>query len=340
MGVVRIKQNIWRESSTGFIATFGDPLGRANSWLLGADFTYQTSFFHGNKNFLVGIWALYNQRADLNGDKTAYGFKIDYPNDLWDIAFVYKYIGDAFQPSLGFVPRPGIKSWRFGVRYSPRPRWKLVRQMFHEFYPFLATNLQNQWESYRIFTAPVNWRFESGDRFEFNVVPQGENLPEPFEIAENVVIPVGAYHWLRYRLEAGLASKRKISGQVTWWFGGFYSGRLDQIEFYMDIKPSAVFVARVSGELNYGRLKEGDFTQRLFAVRLSFTPSPDLQLSSFIQYDNESNTIGTNTRLRWTFSPDGDLFIVYNHNLAQSITERWRRESYQLLFKMRYSFWH
>ncbi len=340
MGVVRIKQNIWRESSTGFIATFGDPLGRANSWLLGADFTYQTSFFRGNKNFLVGIWALYNQRADLNGDKTAYGFKIDYPNDLWDIAFVYKYIGDAFQPSLGFVPRPGIKSWRFGVRYSPRPRWKLVRQMFHEFYPFLATNLQNQWESYRIFTAPVNWRFESGDRFEFNVVPQGENLPEPFEIAENVVIPVGAYHWLRYRLEAGLASKRKISGQVTWWFGGFYSGRLDQIEFYMDIKPSAVFVARVSGELNYGRLKEGDFTQRLFAVRLSFTPSPDLQLSSFIQYDNESNTIGTNTRLRWTFSPDGDLFIVYNHNLAQSITERWRRESYQLLFKVRYSFWH
>ncbi len=340
MGVVRVKQNIWRESSMGFITTFGDPLGRETSWLAGADFTYQTSYFRGDKNFLVGVWALYNQRADLTGDKAAYGFKIDYPNDLWDIAFVYKHIGDGFSPSLGFVPRPGVNIWRLGVTYSPRPEWKLVRQMFHEFYPYLVTNLQNQWESYRVFMAPINWRLESGDRFEFNIVPQGENLPEPFEISDKVTIPVGAYHWLRYRLEAGLANKRKISGQVTWWFGGFYSGRLDQIEFYMDIKPSAVFVARISGELNYGQLKEGNFTQRLYAVRLSFTPSSDLQISSFIQYDNESNTIGTNTRLRWTFSPQGDLFIVYNHNLARSLTDRWTRESYQLLLKFRYAIWY
>src|SRR5207249_3550940 len=43
MAVGRIKQNLWRESWIGGIATVGDPLGRSGSWLAGADFTYATS---------------------------------------------------------------------------------------------------------------------------------------------------------------------------------------------------------------------------------------------------------------------------------------------------------
>ena len=27
------------------------------------------------------------------------------------------------------------------------------------------------------------------------------------------------------------------------------------------------------------------------------------------------SSFGTNTRLRWTFNPLGELFVVYNHNL-------------------------
>jgi len=336
MGVVRVKQNIFAESSIGIIATAGDPNGLNDCWLAGFDFTYKTSKFRGKKNFLIGFWSLWNHREDLTGHQTSYGFKVDYPNNLWNISLTYKKIGKDFQPSLGFVPRTGINSWRAAVVYSPHPKWSLVRQMFHEFFPMLVTNLNNEWESYRVFMAPVNWRLESGDRFEFNIVPQGEKLTEPFEISDNVTIPTGSYHWTRYRLEGGLAAKRKISGQLTWWFGKFYTGTLDQIELTMSINPSPVFNAGFSGELNYGRLKEGNFTQRLLAYRLSVNFSPDLQLSGFLQYDNDSQTIGLNSKIRWIFSPLGDLFIVYNHNLAKSLTDRWYRDSNQLLLKLRY----
>ncbi len=337
LGVVRVKQNILAESSIGMIATVGDPTtGKSDYWLAGLDFTYKTSKFLGDKNFMVGVWGLQNNNPELTGDQRAAGFKIDYPNNLFDISLTYKYIGDAFDPALGFVPRKGIKSWRFGFEYSPHPSWKLVRQMFHEFYPSLVTNLKNEWESYRVFMAPINWRLESGDRFEFNVVPQGENLPEPFEISDGVTIPTGAYHWMRYRLEGGLAAKRKISGQLTWWFGGFYGGKLDQIELTASVNPSALLSIDFSGELNYGRLPQGNFTQEVLACRVYVNFSPDMQLSSFIQYDNESHSFGMNTRLRWTFNPLGDLFIVYNHNLIKDITDRWSRESNQLLIKLRY----
>ena len=90
------------------IATVGDPLGAIrSSWLGGVDFTYATSHFRGDKNFLVGVWGLATDREDLGRDRTAHGFKIDYPNDMWDIALTYKRIGRDFDPSIGFVPRRG-----------------------------------------------------------------------------------------------------------------------------------------------------------------------------------------------------------------------------------------
>ncbi len=65
--------------------------------------------------------------------------------------------------------------------------------------------------------------------------------------------------------------------------------------------------------------------------------SPDLQLNSFIQYDNISNSIGTNTRLRWNFRPEGDLFVIYNNNVNR-IGDRWRREADGLIVKLQYMF--
>jgi hypothetical protein len=231
------------------------------------------------------------------------------------------------------------------VNFQPRPSRPVgplhVRQMFHEFQTTYVAGLDGQWQSYRVFMAPVNWRLESGDRFELNVVPTGERLTEPFMIADGVTIAAGAYHWNRYRLEGGLASKRRFSGQLTWWFGDFYTGKLDELELTAAWKPSALFIFELTGERNVGRLREGRFTQELVGTRLRVNVSPDLQVSSFVQYDNGSRGVGTNSRVRWTFSPVGDLFVVYNHNMRTTdpVTgaKRWAFDSNQLLVKLQYA---
>ncbi|OGU07156.1 MAG: hypothetical protein A2W29_08000 [Gemmatimonadetes bacterium RBG_16_66_8] len=64
--------------------------------------------------------------------------------------------------------------------------------------------------------------------------------------------------------------------------------------------------------------------------------SPDLQVNSFIQYDNDTRLLGANTRLRWTFHPLGDLFVVYNHN-ARDVGDRLTFDSNQLLVKLQYA---
>jgi hypothetical protein len=338
MGVVRVRQNVLAESRLGLIAAAGDPLGRSGSWEAGADFTYQTSRFRGGKNFSAGIWGLATGRQDLDAarERTAWGFKVDYPNDLWDCYLIYRRIGDGFDPSLGFVPRRGINTYQAGCTYAPRPGG-FIRQMFHELYPSLTTDLGGRRESYRIFFAPVNWRLESGERVEFNVNPTGERLVEPFEVASGVVIPPGDYHWRQYRLELETAAKRRMSGQATWWFGGFYGGTLHQLQLEGSWTPSALVTFLLTAEHDIGRLEQGDFDLTLVGGRIRLNLSPDLQFNSFLQYDGAERTFGTNTRVRWTFHPRGDVFLIYNHNLRQ-IEQRWRREADGLLVKVQYTF--
>ena len=336
MGVLRVKQNVLAESSAGLIATFGDPQGREGSWLIGPDFTYQTSRFLGDKNFLVGVWGLAMDREGLTGSKSAFGLKVDYPNELWDNSFTYKHIGAGFDPSLGFLSRPGTNQFDLGVNYSPRPAWSLVRQMFFQLEGSLVTRVDGSLQSWEVFTAPLNWRLESGDGVEFNVIPQGEGLVEPFEVADGVTVPPGRYDFVRYRLEGRFASKRPLSGRTTWRFGKFFTGTLQQLETSLSWTPVPLLTLEITGETDSGRLPEGNFTEKLVQGRIRLNFTPDLELSSFIQFDNASDVLGSNTRLRWTFRPVGDLFVVYNHALHDVPDGGLRFRSNELLLKARY----
>ncbi len=339
MGVLRMKQNLLGESRAGFLAAFGDPLGRSGSYELGADFTYQTSSFRGDKNFIAGAWGLVTGREDLARfrERTAFGFKVDYPNDLWDCFLLYRRIGDGFDPSLGFVPRRGINTLFSGCTFAPRPKDSFIRQMFHRLYANVTTDLDRRWESYAVPLTPLRWQLESGGRIGLQIEATGERLAEPFEIAEDVVVPRGTHHWRRYQIELETAAKRKLSAEARWSFGGFYTGQLQQFEVEAAWTPSPLVTLLVEAEHDRGRLAEGDFDLTLLGTRIRLNLSPDLQLDSFLQYDGEDGSFGANTRLRWTFHPRGDLFVIYNHDLRE-LDNRFRRESNGLLVKLQYMF--
>ncbi len=337
MGAARIQQNVLEESSVGVIATFGDPEGSPGAYTLGADFIFQTSRLFGDKNFLVGAWGLVTDREGLEGDRSAFGGKIDYPNDTWDISLTYTKIGDGFDPSLGFVPRRGIHKAEAGAVLSVRPGWPWLRLMEHVVAGALVLDSHGKWESRGVFTSPINWTFESGERLELGTVWEEERLVEPFEIAEGVVIPPGSYDWLRYGMAGEIASKRKVSGRASWWFGSVYDGSLNQIDARLNVNPLPIATIELSFKRNVARLEAGDFTQELWGGRLRLNFSPDLELSSFIQYDDESRLLGANTRLRWTFRPLGDVFVVYNHSVVDRL-DRWELDSNQLIIKAQYAF--
>jgi hypothetical protein len=228
-----------------------------------------------------------------------------------------------------------------GASFNPRPGWSLVRQMFFEFNPSLVTDLSGHWESYAVEMKPLDWQLESGDRFEFSVIPQGDRPTEDFELfssnTDTVVVPADAYRWTRYNVQLALASKRRVNGEATFSTGSFYGGTLNSLELTLRMKPSAFLTAELGMERNSAQLPGGDFVQRLYSGRVQVNVSADLQLASFIQYDNESRSLGSNTRLRWTYNPLGELFVVFNHNMLRNINDRFTFDSNQLLIKSQYA---
>lgn len=321
----RVSYDFNENLRVGTIFTNGDPAALHQNTLLGIDAIWRTSKFRGNKNLLLGAWSATTQ-GDLGpGSNMGWGFKIDYPNDLWDCNLSVNEYGDALEPLLGFLPRPGIRRTQTGCNYQPRPSkdgpFKWIRQEFFENQYYRYTDTRGIVESWEYFMAPVNVRFESGDRFEFNWDPHGETLLAPFEVAPGVVIPPGSYDFTRWRLEAQTSEHRPLQFGTTTWFGTFYNGHLTQWENYLRwTAPKGRVQLDLETENDFGHLPTGNFVQRLWSVRAAYAWNPNLVLSSFIQYDTASENVGTNTRLRWTIRPGNDLFIVWNRGWQRIVT--------------------
>jgi len=322
----RVSYDVNENLRLGTILTHGDPEALRQQMLGGVDAVWRTSKFLGNKNFQVGGWTAGTQGDAPPGSKLGWGFKVDYPNDLWDCTVSMNQYGGGFQPLLGFLPRPGTRQTDAYCAYQPRPskdgpfRW--VRQEFLENEYTRVTDPLGILESWQYFMAPINVRMETGDRFEFNWNPHGETLLVPFEVSPGVVIPPGDYQFTRWRVEAQSSPHRPLQFGTTTWFGQFYDGHLTQQENYLKwttLRGRAQL--QFTTENDFAHMPEGNFVQRLWQAQAAYAWSPKLILSSFIQYDTDSHNVGTNTRLRWTIRPGNDLFVVWNHGWQQLLTE-------------------
>ncbi len=315
----RVTYDLNPHLTVGGIATDGDPYGVDDNTLVGLDANWQTSTLAGDKNFSVGTWAAWSRGDVPDHRRYGWGLKIDYPNDLWDAALIYKEFGTGLDPALGFLPRPGTRWLSGGVSYQPRPRegslgW--IRQFYFEFYPQVVWNLDGGTESWRVFTAPLNLQTESGEHIEANFAPQYERLDEDFEVAEGKIIPAGGYQFNRFRVEAQSSRSRPVRAGSTVWFGEFYTGTLTQWESFLTFASgSGHLQLELSAENDYGDLPQGGFTSRWYGFKAVYAFSPDLILSSYSQYDSQSRDVGLNTRLRWTLAPGNDLYLVWNYNL-------------------------
>ena len=277
-----------------------------------------------------------NRSRGSPGDAAAYAFKVDYPNDKWDWRVWYKRIGGDFDPSLGFVPRRAVQIWNPSFMHRPRLARGPIQQMSYGLNPYLWTDLSGQWETYEAQINILDWQFRSGDRVRLQVSPSGDRPRGPFEISPGVVIAPGPYEWIRRSIAVATAQKRRYFMSLDWTSGSFYNGALDQYQWSWAWNPMPLFTVEFIGERNIGRMPRARFTQHLVGTRVLMNFSPDLSLSSYGQYDTDSDLVGINTRLRWTFLPVADLFVVYNHNV-RSLVDRWQLDSNQLLVKLQYA---
>jgi len=96
----------------------------------------------------------------------------------------------------------------------------------------------------------------------------------------------------------------------------------------------------VSTNQTFARLPEGDFVARIMSARVDYAASPFLSFSNLIQYDNRSQNMGWQGRVRWILQPGNDLFLVFSQGWLQDPAggSRFSAEDGKVSAKFQYTF--
>jgi hypothetical protein len=308
----RVSRNVFRQSFVGALVTHGDPSGAGSNTLVGADARLATSTFRGGENLSLDLFAFVTDDGASGRKGHALGGKLDYPNDLWDVALSFKEIDRDFHPALGFVSRTDVRKTDLHLSFMPRPGRLGIRQLFFEAGGQYVSDTSGRTLDWMVRASPLGFQTESGEQVRLEWVPQFERLDEPFEVQPGIVIPAGDYRYTAWFVEVETAERRRWVAEAEVRWGSFYDGNLTRVEGRLSLKPSAHLLLGAEAEWGHGELPGGDFTAKVLAGRLDLNFSPDLGWANLLQYDTDSRELGFQSRLRWRLRPGSDVFVVFN----------------------------
>jgi hypothetical protein len=299
------------ESDVGAIATWGDPGSGADNYLIGADFNYRNSHFSGNDVLTAHGWAMRSVNPDDDESGSAFGGALVYPNEPVRVDLYASRIDDNFNPALGFVKRKGIYEYGGSYRYRWRPSG-FLRTVDLSAAPYVATNLSGRIET-EFWTVPtLVLTNQPGDSLSLSFIAERERLSDPFEIYPGISIPRGDFRFNRISATYSSSTGRPLSVNSTVSFGDFYDGTRSEFAAGIDWRVSSHLLLAAGCEFNRIQLEAGSFDAVVAALKANIAFSPRLAWNSLIQYDNLSDTLGVNTRLRWIVRPGSDIFLELN----------------------------
>ena len=313
--VLRLRRDFLRRSDIGVIATYRDtsPTEDAGSnSVFGFDGNF--AFFEAlqlNTYYAVSRTPL-EEGGTTEDDNSSYTGKLDYGGDRYGLILEHLYVGEQFQPELGFLGREAFRRNYAQGRFSPRPRSiEAIRRFVWQADFDHITDPGGRLETETI-GALFRIEFENADRAQIDYTNYFEFLPEEFEIYDGVILPIGDYRYQDVRFSYTLGQQRAVPSTISYRTGSFYSGDRQEASFNgrVEISPKLSVEPRLS--LNWVDLPEGSFDTRLGGVRVTYTFHPRMYVSSFIQYNSRSDSMSSSVRFRWEYQPGSDLFVVYS----------------------------
>jgi hypothetical protein len=138
-------------------------------------------------------------------------------------------------------------------------------------------------------------------------------LGQPLNLYKNISIPVGGYRFTSHSIAYTSTGSHRITFTGSEQWGGYYTGHLNSATVTGQYRPNAHLAMAVNDTLNSFRLPQGNFDIDLAGLELSYAFNRFVNLTTFIQSDTaQTQAVSANLRLRYTFRPDSDLYVIYN----------------------------
>ncbi len=309
--VIRIKRDVLSRSTVGMLFTERSEslVGEGSNQLYGID-----ASFDFLDDFSIDTYVAKTDSPDLKGEDMSYMANFDYNGDRYGFTSGYLVVEDNFNPEIGFKRRDNFKQYSGSARFSPRPASiESIRRFI------LQANTNSYWSAStdkletRRHGLSFTSEFESSDQFTVSVSDDFEMLTRPFNIANGVTLQPGKYDFTSYRTSYRLGTQRRVSGQLSFSIGDFWSGENTSIGFSSGrIELSPRLSLEPSYSINRVELPEGDFRTELSRLRITYTLSPRMYVGGLVQYNSSQSSLSTNFRFRWEWAPGSELFVVYS----------------------------
>jgi len=335
--VGRISRNLGKQSSVGIIGTNGNAFSDAGNSLAGFDLRLATSEFKGNRSIAYNIYGVKSFTTGLEGKDLSFGTEISYPNDFLNFRAGYLEIGENFTSGLGFVPRKGVRSLYGELLLGPRPKNSPVLQVKTGVdYTFIFDIKDGE-----LHTGEINLKYStvtllSGDMVSLSSQYQFDKLVKPFNIFDDISIPAADYDFWRHTLMVTSAKRRNLWGLAKVGLGSFYSGHRTDLLIQTGYKICVPVYLGLDAERRKVNLTEGDFITQIYRINLNFLFSPNISWYNFAQYDNDTETIGWQSRFQWIIKPGKEIFLTFNSPVIDPM-DRFKPEVYEARVKIKYA---
>jgi hypothetical protein len=260
-------------------------------------------------------------QPDDNRGNFATSALIRYNTRKFNVFAKGSFIDEDFRSDLGFIRRTDLFKTLISAERVFWPKKGIVQN--HSFQYF--TNIR--WSPSRNFQ---NTDYDLRSRYEVNFNNQSQarieytnsftflfNSFDPTRTEGAIELPADQNYYYN-SVEAGYQSdQRKLfSFDVQSSIGRFFNGNRFSVEggLTMRFQPKAF----ISLLFNYDQIHLPDPYPSadiwLISPKIDITFSKSIFWSTLIQYSNQRDNLGFNSRLQWRFAPLSDLFIVYNDN--------------------------
>lgn len=249
----------------------------------------------------------------LQGQDWSANLALSYRSNLIQAQAQRKTVQPNFNPEVGFVDRTDLVTNFIDVNLSPRPKTGPMREYNFEgsfnYQPDTHGVLQTQeWQT--TFRALFNNGAFTDDTFFDDFI---QRLTTPFNIFKNVFIPAGIYHFDRHRFTLGSDQSKPFVYTIFERFGAYYNGTLNEFRITQTYHPTTRISFIGSETWNRFRLANQPYDVYVASSTAGYSFNRFLTTSAIVQVNTvENRPVSVNLRLRYTYRPGSDFFVIYN----------------------------
>ncbi|MFN5914477.1 MAG: DUF5916 domain-containing protein, partial [Chitinophagaceae bacterium] len=334
--VLALQQKVFHRSTVGMIFT-NKEIGKSNDYnrVLGVDYNIASK-----SNVLNGkVFFMRSFDPGNPKDNASFGTSLVFNKRFIESRQRLFYIGENFNPEVGFLRRSGF--WRYAgdVQFKYYPSNSKINRhgpMFdYDFTIFPRIGMTD----YDL-NLMYNIAFKNLTQLMVRFRRDYTKLTEDFDPTNTGGAKLQAnQEFVYYSLIASLMTdqRKKLAARLQTRSGEYFNGTRINLEGEVNYRIQPLGI--VSTVFSFNRLRFPQPYKSLDLVligpKFDFTFSRSVFLSALFQYNNQINNINTNIRFQWRFAPASDLFIVYTDNYY---ADTYRSKGSALVLKATYWF--